>query len=71
MDMMNTNYLNNNYRENDVLEFKKNHPCGGKQWKVIKYGVDCKLECTTCKHVIMLSRVEISKRLKKIIKINN
>lgn len=59
--------INNNYKEGDILEFKKNHPCGGKLWKVLKYGVDCKLECTTCNRVIILTRVEISKRLKKII----
>ena len=57
----------NDYKENDILEFKKAHPCGGTQWKVIKYGVDCKLECTTCKHVIILSRIDISKRLKRVI----
>lgn len=57
----------NNYKENAILEFKKTHPCGGKTWKVLKYGVDCKLECTTCKRIIILTRVEISKRLKKII----
>lgn len=59
--------INNDYKENDILVFKKNHPCGGNEWKVIRYGADCKLECTTCKRVIMISRVDISKRLKKII----
>lgn len=55
------------YKENDKLVFRKNHPCGGNTWKVIKYGVDCKLECTTCFRIITLSRVEINKRIKKII----
>ena len=58
----------NNYKENDILEFKKNHPCGGSEWKVLKYGLECKLECTTCKRIIILSRVEISKRIKKVIR---
>ena len=60
--------LNNDYNVNDILVFKKNHPCGGNSWKVIRYGVDCKLECCTCKHIIMLSRVEISKRVKSIVR---
>ena len=59
--------ITHDYKEGDILEFKKPHPCGGFTWKVIKYGVDCKLECTTCGHIIMLSRVDISKRIKKII----
>ena len=29
----------NIYEVNDILEFKKEHPCGSKQWKVIKTGV--------------------------------
>lgn len=60
--------LINDYSENDILVFKKNHPCGGNTWKVLKYGVDCKLECETCKRVIIVSRVEISKRIKKVIR---
>lgn len=57
----------NNYSEGDKLVFKKNHPCGGNTWIVLKYGVDCKIECTTCKRVIILSRLEISKRIKKVV----
>lgn len=61
----------NDYKENDILEFKKPHPCGGTQWKVVRYGVDCKLECLTCGHNVMLSRVDIAKRIKKVIKEEN
>lgn len=61
----------NDYKVNDILEFKKKHPCGGNKWKVIRYGVDCKLECTTCSRVIMLSRLEISKRIKSITRVEN
>ena len=42
----------NDYNVDDILVFKKNHPCGGNTWKVIRYGVDCKLECCTCKRII-------------------
>lgn len=56
-----------NYNVGDILEFKKEHPCGGKQWKIIRVGVDCKLECTTCNRVIILPRVEMNKKIKKII----
>lgn len=62
--------INNDYQVNDILEFKKPHPCGGKMWLVLKYGVDCKLRCTTCGHEIIISRVDISKRLKNVIKEN-
>lgn len=59
------------YKVGDILEFKKKHPCGGDSWKVIRYGVDCKLECTTCKRIIMLPRLDISKKIKNIIRDEN
>lgn len=56
------------YRIDDVLEFKKSHPCGSNQWKVIRTGVDMKLECLGCKRVIMIPRVDLNKKVKKIIR---
>ena len=49
---------------NDIITFKKAHPCGGTSWKVLRIGVDWKLECTTCGRVIMISRLEALKRMK-------
>lgn len=48
----------------EIVTFKKPHPCGGVQWKVKRSGVDLKLECTTCGHVIEIKRMEAIKRLK-------
>jgi len=56
---------NNKIELNDVLIFKKNHPCGGNSWKVLRVGVDFKLECLNCKRVIMLDRLEVYKRMKQ------
>ncbi|MCK9535981.1 MAG: DUF951 family protein [Bacilli bacterium] len=53
------------YNNGDVYEFKKSHPCGGKNWKMIRQGVDCKLECTTCKRIILIPRVQLPKKIKK------
>lgn len=49
----------------DILKFKKPHPCGGYEWKVLRIGIDYKLECTTCKRVIMIPRVDALKRIKE------
>lgn len=61
------NKIVTNYNMGDILEFKKKHPCGGSNWKIIRPGVDCKLECTTCKRVIIIPRVELSKKVKKVV----
>lgn len=54
----------------DILKFKKNHPCGGATWKVLRIGIDYKLECTTCKRVVMMPRLDALKRTTKLIKGN-
>lgn len=59
---------NNIYEVGDTLEFKKNHPCGSKTWKVIKTGVTYKLECTGCQRIILIDRVDLPKKVKKLIK---
>ena len=48
----------------DIITFKKKHPCGGQTWVVKRIGIDWKLECETCKRVIMISRIEALKRIK-------
>ena len=55
----------NIYKENDILVFKKNHPCGGNSWKVLRVGVDYKLECTKCKRIIIIPRFDLNKMVKK------
>ena len=32
----------------DVLEMKKQHPCGCKDWQVLRVGMDFKLRCLGC-----------------------
>lgn len=64
------NNINKNIQVNDIITFKKKHPCGGFEWKVLRIGLDFKLECTTCKRVIMLDRLEVYKRIKKVNKSN-
>ena len=51
----------------DIVEVKKSHPCGGKTWEVLRVGVDFKLKCTTCEHMIMIERPKALKMIKKIL----
>ena len=53
-----------------LIEFKKTHPCGGKVWRVLRTGIDFKLECVTCKRVIMIARIDVIKRIKNIVNEN-
>lgn len=33
------------YKIGDIVEFKKQHPCGSKIWKITRIGVDFKFKC--------------------------
>ncbi len=55
----------------DVIEMKKNHPCGGNLMTVQYAGSDIKLKCNKCGHEITVERVKIEKRVKKNISLNN
>ena len=43
-------------RLNQRVELKKQHPCGGKVWIVLRVGMDIKLRCERCGHELMLPR---------------
>ena len=45
---------------------KKPHPCGGKEWEVVRVGADIKLRCITCGKFVNLTRDEIKKRAKTV-----
>ena len=40
----------------DTLELKKAHPCGSRQWLVLRVGMDFKLRCAGCGHEPMTPR---------------
>jgi len=51
----------------DVVHLRKPHPCGGYEWKVVRLGADIGLECVRCGRRVLLSRRELSHRMKSII----
>ncbi|MBQ8338286.1 MAG: DUF951 domain-containing protein [Oscillospiraceae bacterium] len=53
-------------RVNDLLLMKKPHPCGCKEFKVLRSGMDFKLKCVGCGHEIEISRIKAEKNIKKI-----
>ena len=52
---------------NDVVRLRKPHPCGSTDWTVVRLGADIGLECKGCGRRVMLSRRELSRRLKIIL----
>ena len=50
----------------DVLEMKKEHPCGSRQWEVLRVGMDFKLRCQGCGHELMLPRSKAEKNIRRV-----
>ncbi len=54
-------------RLRDRVELKKPHPCGSRQWEILRVGMDIKLRCLGCGHELMLPRAKAEKSIKKIL----
>ena len=50
----------------DILTMKKEHPCGSKQWLVLRSGMDFRLCCLGCGHEVMLARSKAEKNIRQI-----
>ena len=51
----------------DKLALKKPHPCGGKEFAVLRVGMDFKIKCLKCGREVMVPRNKIEKNIKKIL----
>ena len=40
----------------DVVKLKKVHPCGSREWEVLRSGADFRLKCRGCGRQIMIAR---------------
>ena len=59
------------YELDTVVTLKKQHPCGGWDWKIVRVGADVKLQCVTCGKYVNLTRDELKRRVKKGEKLEN
>ena len=50
----------------DILLMKKQHPCGGKRFEVLRIGMDFKIRCITCGREVMVPRSKAERNIKKI-----
>ena len=53
-------------RVGDIITLKKQHPCGSKDWEVLRIGADFRLKCKGCDHQIMIPRPQAEKNIRNI-----
>ena len=54
-----------NIAPGDILEMKKEHPCGGRRWTVLRVGMDFRMRCERCGREVMLPRKKAEKAARK------
>jgi hypothetical protein len=54
-------------RLGDVVRLRKQHPCGGFEWEVVRLGADIGIRCRTCSRRVLLERSVFEKRVKTFI----
>jgi hypothetical protein len=51
----------------DVVQMRKQHPCGGDTWRVVRLGAEIGIRCLTCDRKVLLPRSTFERRVKKFL----
>lgn len=49
-------------RLGDVYRLKKAHPCGAREWEVVRLGADIGIRCRGCQRRVLLERRVFERR---------
>ncbi|WP_125582464.1 DUF951 domain-containing protein [Lacticaseibacillus suibinensis] len=55
------------YKLHDRVLMKKPHACGTNDWEIIRLGMDIKIKCTGCGHIVMMARHDFERKMKKVL----
>jgi hypothetical protein len=51
----------------NIVELKKPHPCGSKQFKILRVGSEMRIQCLGCSHDMTIDRVKLEKAVKHFV----
>lgn len=51
----------------DKVQLRKQHPCGGDTWQIVRIGADIGIRCLTCGRRVLLPRAEFERRVKRFV----
>lgn len=54
--------------EGATYRMRRQHPCGGWEWRVYRAGADIGMECLTCKRRVMVERRKFEARVKALVR---
>lgn len=54
--------------DGDLLEMKKKHPCGASVFRVLRTGIEFRLQCTGCGREVFVRREKAEKHVKSVLR---
>jgi hypothetical protein len=51
----------------DIVRMRKQHPCGGDTWRVVRLGADIGACCLTCHRRVLMTRREFARHVSAIL----
>ena len=60
--------VNKEYDKFDIVQMKKPHACQSNAWQIIRMGMDIRIKCQKCEHIVTMTRREVERQLKKVLK---
>ena len=56
------------YHLGDIVRMKKQHPCVSCEWDILRVGMDFRLKCQGCGHLVMLPRTKFEKMVRAVVR---
>jgi hypothetical protein len=51
----------------DIVRLRKAHPCGNNEFKIMRTGMDFRIQCLKCGHQTWITRSKLERSIKEII----
>lgn len=51
----------------DIVELKKPHPCGSKEFEITRVGMGFRIRCCGCGHEAWIPRVKLERAIRKVV----
>lgn len=55
------------YDKYDIVEMRKPHACQTNSWQIIRMGMDIRIKCQNCNHIVTMTRRDFNKKMKKVL----
>lgn len=55
------------YHVGDLVRTRKEHPCGADVWEVLRVGMDFRVKCLGCGHLMMMPRPQFERYVKELL----